>query len=104
LKEPTVKNSSEFLHEFKQYSIGHDEVIVSFGVKSLFTSIPVDLALAIAIERLQQDQKLTERTKMSVTAITTALQNGGFARLTTVMRTSKRIKSMHSPKSELNQC
>ena len=74
MKEPTVKNSSEFLHELKQYSIGHDEVIVSFGVKSLFTSIPVDLALAIAEERLQQDQKLTERAKMSVTAITTALR------------------------------
>jgi len=36
-----------------------------FDVKSLFTSILVDLALAIAKERLQQDQQLTERTNMS---------------------------------------
>ena len=40
----------------------------SFGVtgKSLFTSIPVDLALSIANERLQKDQDLAEpRTNMS---------------------------------------
>lgn len=61
------------MHELKQYTIAHDEVMLSFDVKSLLTSIPVDLALAITIERLQQDQKLTERTKMSVAAITTAL-------------------------------
>lgn len=65
----TVKNSSEFAYEFKQYSIANDEVRVSFDVKSLFTPIPLDLALAIAKERLQQDQKLAERTNMSVTNV-----------------------------------
>ena len=38
----TVKNSSEFVHELKQYSIADDEIMVSFDVKSLFTSIPVE--------------------------------------------------------------
>ena len=64
-----VKNSYEFVLELKQYYIANDEVMVSFDVKSLFTSIPVDLALAIAKERLQQDQKLTERTNMSITIL-----------------------------------
>jgi len=41
------------VHELKQYSVVNDEVMVSFDVKSLFTAIPVDLALAIAKERLQ---------------------------------------------------
>ena len=37
----TVKNSSEFVHELKQYSIADDEIMVSFDVKSLFTSMYV---------------------------------------------------------------
>ena len=57
------------MYEFKQYSIANDEVRVYFDVKSLFTSIPLDLTLAIAKERLQQDQKLAERTNVSVTNV-----------------------------------
>ena len=58
--------SSVLGQEIKQYSI---EVMVPFDVKSLFTSIPVDLALTITKERLQQDQNLSERTSMSVSNI-----------------------------------
>ena len=40
--------------------------MASFDVKSLFTSIPVDLALRITKERLQQDQNLVDRTNLSI--------------------------------------
>jgi len=43
--------------------------MVSFDVKLLFTSIPVNLALATAKERLQRDQSLREQTNMSFTNV-----------------------------------
>ena len=50
-------------------TVASDEIMVSFDVKSLFTSIPVDLALTIVNERLQKDQDLAERTNMSISNI-----------------------------------
>ena len=40
--------------------------MLSFDVKSLFTSIPVDLALTITKDRLQWDQNLAGRCYLSV--------------------------------------
>lgn len=48
--------------------------MVSFHVKSSFTSIPVNLALTITNEKLQQDQDLAERTSLSVTNIMKLLE------------------------------
>ena len=48
--------------------------MVSFDVKSLFTSIPVDLALTIVNERLQKDKDLAERTNMSICNIMRLLE------------------------------
>jgi len=48
--------------------------MVSFDVKSLFTFIPVDLAVTITKERLQQDQNVAERTNMSVSNVMKLLE------------------------------
>ena len=57
---------SIFTHQIKQHSIFSEEVMVSFDVKSLFTTIPLNLSLTITKVRLQRDQNLAERTNLSV--------------------------------------
>ena len=50
------------------------EVITSFDVKALFTSVPVRPARQIVKQRLQQDNTLPQRTCMSITQITSLLE------------------------------
>ena len=65
----TVTNSVMFSQHVRYQPITEDEIMVSFDVVALFTSIPVDLALQIVCEKLQQDATLTDRTVISVTNI-----------------------------------
>ena len=60
------QNSSIFTHYIRQHSISSEEFMVSFDMKSLFTSIPVNLSLTITKDRLQRDQNLAEHTNLSV--------------------------------------
>ena len=50
------------------------EVITSFDVKALFTSVPVQPAIQIVKQRLQQDNTLPQRTSMSIPQITSLLE------------------------------
>nr|VZH95572.1 unnamed protein product [Spirometra erinaceieuropaei] len=42
--ETSIENSTEFLKNLKGITVSSDEIMVSFEVVSLFTSIPLDLA------------------------------------------------------------
>ena len=51
----TVKNSCHFAEFVRGKTLKEDQVLVSFDVVSLFSNIPVDLAIKVATKRLRQD-------------------------------------------------
>ena len=55
-------------------TIGPDELVVSFDVVSLFTKIPVKLALAVASHRLSSDDSLPSPTNLSVQELLSLLE------------------------------
>ena len=67
-----VRNSREFISFCQSVSL-RDEVLISFDVISLFTKIPIDLALEVARERLEDDTTLDDRTILSVDDILSLL-------------------------------
>jgi hypothetical protein len=69
----TVKNSCHFAEFVRGKTLKADQVLVSFDVVSLFTNIPVDLAIKVATKRLRQDATLLPRTSLPVEDITDLL-------------------------------
>ena len=70
----SVRNSREFVECIKNYSVEENECLVSFDVVSLFTSVPVDKALALVLELLASDDSLSSRTRLSISDIKHGLQ------------------------------
>ena len=68
----TVRNSKDFVSFVRSINLD-EEVLVSCDVVSLFTKVPVDLALQIAHARLLDDDTLDTRSGLSVAAIKSLL-------------------------------
>ena len=66
-------NSREFAHFIQQETLDTDEVLVLFDVISLFTCVPINLALEIAQQRLEQDDTFSDRTFLTVDDIMSLL-------------------------------
>jgi hypothetical protein len=64
--ENTVKNSCHFAEFVRGKTLKADQVLISFDVVSLFTNIPVDLAIKVATKRLRQDATLSQKTSLPV--------------------------------------
>ena len=62
----TVKNSCEFADFLRDKTLNACEELVSFEVVSLFTKIPVDLAVKVAEERLREDASRGQRSSLPV--------------------------------------
>ena len=60
-KEQHTNNSESFSTFIRQQTIQPDEIMVSFDVTSLYTTIPIDQALLIIEDLPQHDDKLADR-------------------------------------------
>ena len=69
-----LKDTKDLVEIMDEVALSGEEILVSFDVKSLFTSIPVDEAISICEERLKGDDTLEKRTKMKVGTIVKLLQ------------------------------
>ena len=69
-----LKNTQHFIQQLQGKRLQPGEVITSFDVKALFTSVPVQPPVQIVKQRLQQDNTLPQRTSMSIPQITSLLE------------------------------
>ena len=69
-----VQNNQEFLKQLEDIQMGPDDIIMSYDVKALFTSVPIKPALKIIQKLWEEDQTLPQRTTMTVNNITCLLE------------------------------
>ena len=70
-----VRNSKEFVDSVQNFTISESEILVSFDVVSLFTSVPMDKALNLVLELLTSDESLPLRTSLAISDITIGLKH-----------------------------
>jgi hypothetical protein len=72
--ESFVKNSGHFIKLLKCVNLQALDTLVSFDIVSLFTNVPVDEALQVIRNKLQNDNTLAERSLLQVEAIMELLE------------------------------
>ena len=69
-----VWNTQDFIQQIKGIHLQPDQCMVSFDVKALFASVPIQPAINIIKKLLEEDQLLQQRTTMSVNNINCLLE------------------------------
>ena len=69
-----VHNNQDLLEDLRSIKLGKDECLMSFDVKALFTSVPIEPAIRIIKKLLEEDQTLRQRTSMAVNHIVSLLE------------------------------
>ena len=69
-----LKNTKDFIEQIKDVKLLPNETIVSYDIKALFTSLPIQPVINIIKNKLEHDKDLKLRTSMSVEHITSLLE------------------------------
>ena len=69
-----VENSKDFIQQIQGIKIQEDQCIMSYDVKALFISVPIQPAIDIIKKLLEEDGELQKRTNMSVNHIISLLE------------------------------
>ena len=70
----SVKNSIDFIDRIKDVVMEEDDILVSFDVVILFTSVPIDCAIKCIFDFLVVDDSLPTRTQLNAHDIKTGLE------------------------------
>ena len=69
-----IHNTQDFIQQIKDIKLQKDQCMVSFDVKALFTSVPINPAINTIKKLLEEDPELQKRTTLSVTNIIRLLE------------------------------
>ena len=69
-----IHNNQDFIQHLKGITLGPDEAMVSYDVRALFTSVPIQPALEVIEKLLKEDQDVQKRTTMSKKCIMDLLE------------------------------
>ena len=61
-----IQSTGDFVLKGKKFTLQTAECLTSYDVTSLFTSVPIDPSLDIIKDLLEKDEKLSDRTVLSV--------------------------------------
>ena len=70
----SVRNSKDFVDYVKNSTISENEILDSFDVVSLFTSVPVDKVFGLVLD-LSSDESLASSTSLDISDITIGLEH-----------------------------
>ena len=69
-----LQNTKDFIQPLKDVRLQQDESIISYDVKALFTSVPIQPVLNVIKNKLENHKDLKQRTSMTVGHITGLLE------------------------------
>ena len=70
----SVQNTKDFVGQLKNIKLQPEECIISYDVKALFASVPIEPAIKIIQQHLEDDHQLQQRTSMTVKHIICLLE------------------------------